>query len=215
MKSLFTPLAIALLGLSSLGGAACGGADKDVGSASRAASSTAPASVPAVTASSVTSIQRSMTRDRDNDYDNKSKSRYDRDDNVVLHYGHVASAADKRVIAALVERYYAAAAAGDGAKACPLIFSLLAESVPEDYGQPPGPPSLRGKTCAVVMSKLFKQRHQELAVDAATFEVTGVRVDGKRGLALLSFGSVRDRNIPVHREFGVWKIGDLVDSGSP
>jgi hypothetical protein len=122
-------------------------------------------------------------------------------------YGTPASADDRDAIAQLVERYYADAAADDGAGACSLLYSLVAESIPEDLGQPPGPPSLRGSTCAAVMSKLFRQvPGQPPAVLAAT-RVSAVRTDGNRGIAMLRSPTMLEGELRVKREHGTWRVG--------
>jgi hypothetical protein len=192
MKALLAPLTIALLGL---GATACGEVDKRTGSAPKTASNAAatggsPARVYVTTAKA-----------------------FDGDDAPVRFFGHEASAAERQPITALLTHYYAAAAKEDGAKACPLIHSLIAETIPEDYGQTP---ALRGTTCAVVMSKLFKQHHRQLVIDSATLEVTSVRVEGGRALALLRFAKAPVPNhIPVHREGRTWKIWELLDGPMP
>jgi hypothetical protein len=214
MRSVLTLLAIALF---SAGVTACGGVSKGTGSVSQTSSgAVASSSTPVATAPSVASTQPNLKRDRDNDYDNSSNSYYDKDDSVILGYGHAAGAADRQAVAAVVKRYYAAAAAGDGAKGCSLIYSIYAETIPENYGRPPaGPPALRGKTCAEVMSKVFKQRQPQLAADSATLKVTGARLEGNRGWALMSFKTMPARSILVHRERGAWKIYALLDSELP
>jgi hypothetical protein len=210
MSSPLIPLTIALLG-ASVG--ACGNADKRTRSASQSSASAAIAGGAAArTASATTPAQSHLSTDSDNDNDNPGHSRYDSDDRPVLYFGHAASAADGRAIAGLVKRYYAAGAASDGAAACSLIYSLVAESVAEEYGQSP---PLRGRTCAVVMSKLFKQRHRELVADVAGLEVTRVRISGDHGLALLRFGPTRERRVLVRRERGACKMGVLLDVGVP
>jgi hypothetical protein len=133
----------------------------------------------------------------------------------ITEYGQEASSADRHAITALVKRYYAAAAADDGATACALIYSPLSESVAEDYGQAPGPASLQGRTCQVVMSKFFRQVPGQPAAVLATTEVTGVRVKGRRGFALLRSKAVPEGDIPVERELGTWKIGTLIGDPLP
>lgn len=132
--------------------------------------------------------------------------------NPVLGFGHPASAADMRAIAAVVREYYAAAAADDGARLCSLLYSLFAESVADDYGHEPGPPALRGDSCRVVLTKLFRQRHRQQVAELAALRVTGARIQYHKGLALLSFGSAGPPSyIAVKRERTVWKIDVLVD----
>jgi hypothetical protein len=211
MRLLLTLFTIALL---SVGVIACGGASKGVGSATQTTNVAATAGSNATNGSSntSTSVQSLPSMDRDDDRDSSGKGRYDSDDYKIVAYGHEATPADRRAVTALVKRFYAAAAAGNGAGACSMFYTLLAESIVEGYGRVPGSPALRGNTCAVVMSKLFKQNYQELVVDNATLAMTGVRVEGKRGIGLLSFKGRPEQHIVVHREFGTWKIDSMLDS---
>jgi hypothetical protein len=206
MRPLLTLLATALLGLAAT---ACGSTGKTTGSISPASSGAAAARMP----SSTTPVRSRPYVDGDGASDDSASNRHDEDDDAVLSFGHAAGAADKQAVTALVKRYYAVAAAGDGATACSLIRLAAAKAVPQDYGQPPGPPALRGKTCAVVMSKLLRQRHRELAVDIATLEVTGVRVRGSQAIALLSSSAMPIGDIYLQREGGAWKINELLGGG--
>jgi hypothetical protein len=209
MRLLLVLVTIALLGVDM---SACGGAGKGARSASQASADTVASGATTRTASAAKPTQSHFPTDSDEDNDNPGNSRYDNDDNPVLYFGRSANAADGRAIAGLVKRYYAAGAASDGARACPLIYSVVAESVAEEYGQSP---ALRGSTCAVVMSKLFKQRHRELAADVTGLEVILMRVSGNRGVALLRFGTTRERRVFLKREGGVWKMNVLLDVGVP
>jgi hypothetical protein len=202
MRSLLTLPSIALLGL---GVGACGDAGKGTDSASGS-----PSSAAATVAT--TRAEPRLPTDSDEDNDNPGGSRYDADDSPVLRFGQAANHAEERAIASLVRRYYAAGAAGDGASACSLLYPLLAESVAEEYAQSLG---LRGKTCAQVLSKLFKRRHRELAGDVAALALTVVRVGGDRGLALVRFGATRERRVLLRRERGAWKMDVLLDVGVP
>jgi hypothetical protein len=165
---------------------ACGGANKGTNAASTATTSAAaPTPAPSAQAKAIT------------------------------EYGQEASPADKQAITALVNRYYVAAAADDGATACTLIYSPLSESVAEDYGQAPAPASLAGKTCQVVMSKLFRQVPGQPSAVLATTEVTGVRVKGKKGYALLRSKTMPEGDITLQRELGTWRIGTLIGDALP
>jgi hypothetical protein len=142
-------------------------------------------------------------KDRDNDGDHND------DDAGILEYGHVASASDQHISVALVTRYFAAAAAEDGRTACRLLAPAIAETVAEDEGHSPG---LEGRTCPVVMSKLFKRDHRMLAEKKATLKVTRVRIEGSRALAVLEFSSIPEtRQITERRVGNTWRIVDLVD----
>lgn len=74
-----------------------------------------------------------------------------------------------------------------------------------------GSPSLRGNTCAQVASKLFAQRHYELARQIAALEVTEVLVKGNQGFVRLRFAATPEHLVPVQRERGVWKVNVLLD----
>ena len=165
-----------------VGPVACGGSSS---SGSHPASASAPA------------------RDRDNDADHND------DDAHVLYYGLPASAADKQALTTLIGHYYAAAAAANGAKACALLMPFIAESVAENYGHSP---ALRGKTCPVVMSKLFKQHQKVLVGENSTLKFVTVRVEGGKALAVLSFSTLPEvRQISARRDGSSWKILQLLD----
>jgi hypothetical protein len=207
MRSVLTLPSIALLGLS-IG--ACGGAGKGSGSAPRPS----PSSAAVRTVSSATSPRGYLRIDGDAD---DGPDHRDTDNYGLRHYGHVADAADRWAIAALVKRYYDAGAAGDGATACALIDSGLAsspslgEKAEAVYPPAPSVQPLRGWSCARIVSLLFEEDHRRLAADHASVVVTGVRVEGNKGLALLGFSTTPERWIPLRREHGGWKVEALLD----
>jgi hypothetical protein len=171
----------------------------------------ASSTVSSETGSFTTSSRSAAQSTVDVDPDRRSDA-YDKDDKAIVYLGHEAGPTDRRSIIDIVNRYQKAAAAGDGATACSLIYSPIAESVVEDYGRSPaGPPALRGKTCAVVMSKLFKQQHQQLTGYLAMLHITKVRIDGNQGLALLGLKTGAEPYMTVRHEHGVWKVGSLLD----
>jgi hypothetical protein len=147
------------------------------------------------------------------DYDTPNETRHDKDDDAIEDFGKAADAAEEKAVASLVKRYYAAAAEGDGNKGCTMLFSLLAESVVPDFGEPPGPPALRGKTCGAVLSKIFKQRHRQFVADSAMLRVVGVRIMGKQGYALLKTAAFPRGSILLRRERTVWKLGEFGGGG--
>lgn len=177
--------------LLSLGLAACGGSSKGSDPASHSSSS----------AAAPTTLPKS---DRDNDADKNN------DDAHVLDYGHEPSASERQAIVALVTSYYAAAGAADGQKACALLMPFVAESVVEDIGHQP---EVRGRSCPVVMSKLFEQQHTLLSGESATLKFYAVRVDGGRALAVLSFANLPEvRQLTERRDgSGAWKVLNLLD----
>jgi hypothetical protein len=204
MKSLPALLAVVLLGM---GLSACGSASKGAGSAP-----------PAVDAES----RYLNDGDNDNSQDangsedykaNESSSYHDTDDKSLLSIGHPADAADRQAITVVVKRYYAAAASGDAALACSMIYKNLSKSIAEDYGQAPGPSYLRGgKTCSAVMSRLFRHFHSRLA---SAINVTGVRIGGEQVLAFFGSRSAPASYVYLTREAGTWKLASLLGGPMP
>ena len=97
-----------------------------------------------------------------------------------------------------------------------MIYSTLAEAVPEDYGlSPPGPPYMRGTTCPAVLTLLFKHLHSQLGLELPKIKVTRVRLTEHHGLAVLSFGTMPERQIQVAREGHVWRLAALLDGELP
>jgi hypothetical protein len=154
-----------------------------------------------------------LVRDADEDYDNAhgTGARYDHDDSPDLYYGHIADAKEAAAITELVQRYYAAAAAGNGAVGCAQLFSPIAESLPEEYAASP----TNGPTCAAVLTKVFIKEHAQYALRHATLEVTSVRVEGGHGFAMLRFKDTPDHHLRVRREGGRWTVHQLLDEGLP
>jgi hypothetical protein len=154
--------------------------------------------------------------DRDNDSDNPTHSYYDKDDDPIRFYGHAADAVDTRVITALVKRYYAAAAARDGATACTLIITPIVDSIPETLGGPAGPPYLQGsKTCPQILTKIFAQNYEQLSTYDALMQIDGVRESGHQALVIMRFKGLPAREIGVVDEHGTWKLQELLDEELP
>jgi hypothetical protein len=146
------------------------------------------------------------SNDNDNDNDNDGGL----DD---VNWGKAANAADMRAVTTLVRAYYAVAAAGDGARACGLLYPLFAEDIPELYGEGAGPPELRGTTCATVVSKFLRLHREELRAHLRSLSIAGLRVRRRRGLVLLRFrGDTMLHELVVHREHRNWKVDALIDA---
>lgn len=152
--------------------------------------------------------------DKDNDF---GAATDDSNNNAALNFGRAASPAERRAVAALLRRYYAAALAGDGPAACGMIVSSFAEAIGEDYGEgSAGAPYLQSATtCAGVLDLLFRHYHAQLAVEEPRLEVRRVRLVNHRGFAILSFGSMPEREISVAREGHVWKLQAMLDNELP
>lgn len=163
-------------------------------------------------------LTRGPVSDGDNYSDARpgpAEERRDSDDGPVVAFGHPADARQSAAIAALVRRYYAIAVAEDGAKGCSMLYSIYAESIPEDYGSPSGPSWSQGETCAAVLTKTFQHFHDELAFRALRLHVGQVRVEGRHGVALLRFPGLLERELDLEREGRSWRIFGLIDKPLP
>jgi hypothetical protein len=207
-RALLALLAVALL---ATGTSACGAAREAPASSPPGHSGADAAIATTVSGSAHTGVYLRGDGDADG-----SGSPEDDDDSTVRDFGHPASTGDAKAVTALLERYYAAAAAGGGATGCSLMSPRLANESnlgeAAELAYPPAfsTPLLHGKPCARILSVLFKEDHAQLAADSATVVVTGVRVDGRHGLALLGFRTTPERQVPVEREGRAWKVGALL-----
>lgn len=194
------------------GALACGRTGKD---GARIFDSSATRSTSTVQAESSAKSYRTGDNDVDDEYGEDDPA--SNDDYPLTEYGHQASAVERQKIASLLERYYEAAAAEDGAKACSLLYSRLArdpwltKTVPEDrFSYPVRVRVFPGERCPQVTSALFKRRHRGLLQKALTLQVTAVRVSGSHGVAVLGFKTAPEHWMPVVREDGVWKTQALL-----
>lgn len=188
--------------LLALGVSACDSSSKSTSSTTR----------PVTVNNASPPVPEGSTPDADADSDGTGK--FDSDDRTTLRYGHTASPADAAQIAALVRRYYAAAAHEEGTAACELLYSTFAEAVSEDYGtSPPGPPWAQGKTCPEVLDRTFAHFHAEIQQRLPWLKIAHVRTLERQGVALLSFGhGLAPREIRLSREGRRWTILALVDN---
>jgi hypothetical protein len=144
--------------------------------------------------------------DTDNDVADRNAHRgfYDTDDRRVRGFGRPAKPAERRAIAALVKRYYAAALAGDGATGCALTTAGRAESLYEDDAQTYSPGAT---TCPPILAGAFRAFHSQLT---APVRVLAVRVQGRRALATLGSPVMRASFIQAKYERGAWKIDNVL-----
>jgi hypothetical protein len=212
MRSLLALLAAALLGVGTTG---CGDAG-NAGSTSQPPSDTiAAASDSSGAVSSATSPGGYSKKDGDKDNDDnlRGNKSAENDDAALLHsYGGDVAQVVRQEVTALVRRYYTAALAADGVRACSLLSASLAGGVAEE----PAQPSATTNSCASTVAALFRQQHTQLAADdVPTMGVTEVRAKGNLGLAVLGFRRLPEGEILIAREGGAWKIDSLLDSEMP
>jgi hypothetical protein len=150
--------------------------------------------------------------DADEDEDDPSGKHYDRDDNEILRFGRAASPAEMPEIAALARNYYADAAADNARAACKLIFSVVAEALPEQYGV-----KTYGRSCVSVTSKLFRLKHAIYVERHQTLQITGALVEDAHGFILLRFHAPNayDEHLRLRREGNRWTLHQLLDEGLP
>ena len=156
--------------------------------------------------------------DRDGDTDNPSGSVYDSDDTNLADYSHSAGPAQTLIVASLVRRYLAAAAAADGAKDCSMIPQSVTSEIVPVLGGPGEPPYSRGRTCAEILSKIFRFYRKQLTVEARLLRVIRFGVNGYKGLATLAAkpgSAFPDRVLALQRTDGTWKIDGVLDQEQP
>jgi hypothetical protein len=221
MKPLLALLASTLL---TVGVTACGGGSEETasGPSTSASSVTSTAGAPATpTANGATSAtpppSSSAGTGSSSGSDSSSSAsslakRYPHGDNSIQTFGKESGEADKQAVTTVVKRYYAAVAAGDGAGACALLSSGISKSIVQSLGRSA---ALREKGCPGILSLLFKHRPGQAGASLAVVDVTGVRVKGNRGFALLRSKTMPSGEITIYREGGAWKIGSLIGSALP
>jgi hypothetical protein len=192
---------------------ACGGATTDGSTPSRVYTSSTGSTSTQGPGSDGTQNYTKADGDKDGDFGSGD----DKNNRGVLEFGRPASAANHRQIVSLLKRYYAAVAVGDGASACSMTYSTLAESLPEDYGMAPGPLYLRGaKSCPEVLTLMFAHFHGRLAAEGTRFKAAKVLLDGGQGIAIVNFGSMPERQITIEREGPrIWKVATVLDRELP
>jgi hypothetical protein len=196
MKPRLTVLTILTTTMLSTGILACGNTSRNTAAQD---TSNAAAANPTENANSSTTHKN----DRDNDNDNND------DDQHVLAFGHIADTVNNQAITTLLNHYYTAAAAENGAKACTLLTPFIAETVVEVDGNAP---ALKGKTCAAVMTKLFKNQHRDLVEKNANLKIIRIGIEGDRSLVALEFPEVPEvRQITVRYNHNKWTVLHLLD----
>jgi hypothetical protein len=146
--------------------------------------------------------------DGDNDERTQDEPGGHDDDVQPAAYPSEATAIDRRAIASVVKRYFAAAERGDAASACALLRSSLASELDRQ----------RSGGCRAALSQLFGEEHaQLLADDVATMVLIGARVGDEDNVstALLGFRAEPEQEILVEREGKAWKLGSPLGSSPP
>lgn len=160
--------------------------------------------------------QRPHIKDTYDEDDSARRAVEENDDREIEIYGRPATVPEWRAAADFARAYFRAAAAEDGATACTLLTPMLQHDLGGSYEHPSDPPYLHGKTCAEVLTKLFKHRHKLMTAETAGLEVTDVRVTPRTAFILLAFKGIRERRfMGVERYGNTWKLEALTDSQYP
>jgi hypothetical protein len=150
--------------------------------------------------------------DKDNDAPVPESYRFpDADDRATFAFGRpVGTAAGG--IADLVRRYYAAAAAEDGAGACRLLVPSLARTLPAAQRGTDASARRPGETCATALAGLFARYHEELA---APIKIAHMGERGSVTQVILSSRTLRAGSIFLVRERGSWRIEEPLSRPLP
>ena len=130
----------------------------------------------------------------------------------VRSYGTKADAAAETAIATAVKDFYAAKSAGDGAQVCTLLASATRKALVETLA---GSGEGKGEACSSIVAPLLADQEPGYRDRIAGVQVTGVRVRGDSGLALIKVKATPEDVIPVRRENGSWKVAALAGSQVP
>jgi ketosteroid isomerase-like protein len=149
--------------------------------------------------------------DRDDNGDPRHYLRRSRQDSFIPYgEGSEASRSDRLAIASLVRRYYVAAAAEDGARACAMLSPDIVAGLSEEPASSSAP--TRQNACAMSMSRVLKAQHQLLMEDdVPTMVVIDVRVDRDVATATLGFRRMPVGSVRLRGEKGVWKMDSMLD----
>jgi hypothetical protein len=143
-------------------------------------------------------------RDREIGSTKEEEGYRDSDDaRTLAYYAHGTSAATRRRVVAVTERYYALARAENTSDACAMLAPELQKAIVEDDGRMAAPYLRSAKTCEQVLSRLFRHNHRELT---GSVGVTGVLVKGEMAYALLGSTKMPASFITLLYVHGRWRI---------
>jgi hypothetical protein len=129
---------------------------------------------------------------------------------TITHFGSAAASGDQAAVTKLVKSYYAALAADRGGAACALLGARIRSAIEHSIGRTP---LAHGHGCEGVVTIVFRHHPGQKSTVSQSVTVTGVRVSGDRGYALISTPQRPSEEIRIEREHGAWKVGALI--GSP
>lgn len=150
--------------------------------------------------------------DSDDQYPPRAHAELD-NESVLNVYKHTADASETSAISDTVKRYYAAASAEKGEIVCSLLYRDFAAQLGGGRRQS-GSSALQA--CAMAVARQLANQHKQLMTqEVSTMTVTGARLNGDIGLALLGFRHMPENVILIEREGRVWKVGQLFGDELP
>jgi ketosteroid isomerase-like protein len=124
--------------------------------------------------------------------------------------GAEAGRSERLAIVSLVKRYYAAAAASDGAHACMMLSADIVAGLSEDPQSSSSP--TRQRACTAALSRVYKMQHRLLAEDdVSTMVIVDVRINRDVATAIVGFRTMPVGSVRLLRKKGTWKIDAILD----
>lgn len=129
----------------------------------------------------------------------------------ITNFGKAAGESELAVVRKTIKTYYADLAADRGAAACALLGPRIHHSIERSLG---GTRLGHGQGgCTGIMAMVFRHHPGRPSTLPTLVAVTGMRVSGDRGYALISTKQRPSSEIRIERDHGVWKMAALI--GSP
>jgi hypothetical protein len=133
-------------------------------------------------------------------------------DNSIQNFGAEADAAELEDAAAALSGFMEARAEDDWAGACVEMAQAAVEPLEQLLARAS---QGKGKGCAAAFEAVSSGTPPAARASTLTGEVASLRVDGDRGFALYHGPKGIDYFIPMVKEDGKWKVGDLAPTEFP
>ena len=128
-------------------------------------------------------------------------------------FGEPAGPEDRDAAATTVQRFLRAQADGDSATACSLMAASTLDSL-EVFVEGDASKSLK-LSCTKLVEAVRSQIQAKKLAQADRIQVTGVRIDGDRGLVLYRDAQDTELAFPVVREGSAWKVAAIAGNSPP
>jgi hypothetical protein len=217
----------AIIALSALGLAACGGGDSS--------DSTATATASQGTTAASTTEDRGSAKSKKEQGDDKGGSSQGSDDsgtddsgssagkgsaafrtpggdNSIQNFGDEADAAEVAAASTVLAAYLRTRAKDEWAQECAYLAKAAIAPLEELAGRSP---QLKGKGCAAILAALGSGVPASARANTMTSGIASLRFEGDRGFALYHGPKGVNYFVPMVKEGGEWKVGALAPSEFP